>query len=77
MLRLSRSVGNQQKTHGFDQSRPPLSVELHTIVTVVGGETRWAYDLHAVAQSEEELVTLKPVLDAMLRSVYLSTPTVD
>jgi hypothetical protein len=58
-------------------SAPPLSVEIHAIVPVVDGETRWAYDLHAVAPSEEELAVLKPVLDTMLRSMYLSTPTAD
>jgi len=64
-------------TVGAGAWAPALSVELHTVVTVVDGESLWAYDLHAVAQSEEELVTLKPVLDAMLRSMNLSTPTAD
>jgi hypothetical protein len=58
-------------------SAPPLSVEIHAIVTVFDGETQWAYDLHAVAPSEEELVTLEPVLDTMLRSMCLTTPTPD
>ena len=51
---------------------PALSVEMHAIVAVVDGETQWAYDLHAVAPTEEELATLKPVLDRILRSVYLT-----
>ncbi len=54
-----------------------LSVELHTIVTVVDGTTLWAYDLHAVAPTEEDLVTLKPVLDTMLRSMNLITSPPD
>jgi hypothetical protein len=58
-------------------SAPPLSVEIHAIVTVVDGETRWVYDLHAVGPSEEELAALKPVLDTMLGSMYLSAPTAD
>lgn len=56
---------------------PLLSVEIHAIVTVSEGESQWAYDLHAVAPSEGELVTLKPILDRMLRSMHLSPPTPD
>jgi hypothetical protein len=62
---------------GEGAGTPPLSVEVHAIVTVVDGETRWAYDLHAVAPSEEELAALKPVLDRMLRSMYLTAPMPD
>jgi hypothetical protein len=50
-----------------------LSVEIHTILILADGETQWAYDLHAVAPTEEELATLKPVLDTMLGSMYLTT----
>jgi len=56
---------------------PTLSVEIHTILTLTDGETLWAYDLHAVAPTEEELVGLKPVYDTMLRSTYLTTPPRD
>jgi hypothetical protein len=52
-----------------------LSVEMHVIVAVVDGETQWAYDLHAVAPTEEELAALKPVLKAMLGSMHLTTPS--
>lgn len=53
---------------------PALSVEIHTLVTVVDGETLWTYDLHAVAPTEAELATLKPVLDVMLASMRLTIP---
>jgi hypothetical protein len=59
---------------GESTGTPALSVEMHVIVTVVDGETQWAYDLHAVAPTEEELATLKPVLDTMLGSMRLTTP---
>jgi hypothetical protein len=53
-----------------------LSVELHTVVTVVEGEILWAYDLHLVAPTAEEVDVLKPVLGTMLRSMQptISTP---
>jgi hypothetical protein len=56
---------------------PTLSVEIHTVLTLTDGETLSAYDLHAVAPTEEELVALEPVYDTMLRSMYLTTPPRD
>lgn len=53
---------------------PAISVENHMIITVAGGETQWVYDLHAVAPTEEELAALKPVLETMLGSMYLTAP---
>jgi hypothetical protein len=56
---------------------PTLSVEIHTILALTDGKTQWAYDLLAVAPTEEELAALKPVLDTMLGSMYLTTPPPD
>jgi hypothetical protein len=53
---------------------PASSVELHTIIVVADGQTQWAYDLHAVAPTEEELAAEKPILDTMLESMHLTTP---
>ena len=53
---------------------PAVSLEIHMIITVADGETQWAYDLHAVAPTEEELAALKPILDTMLGSMHLTTP---
>jgi hypothetical protein len=62
---------------GSGARAPTLSVEIHTILTLTDGDTLWAYDLHAVAPTEEELVALKPVYDTMLHSMYLTTPPRD
>jgi hypothetical protein len=52
---------------------PAVSVEIHMIIAVADGETQWAYDLHAVAPTEEELAALKPVVDRMLGSMHFTT----
>jgi hypothetical protein len=52
---------------------PILSVEIHTVVTLADGETQWAYDVHTVAPTEEELAAMRPVYDTVLRSLHLST----
>jgi hypothetical protein len=58
---------------GAGAGAPASSVEIHMIIVVADGETQWAYDLHAVAPTEE-LVALKPVLEVMLGSMHLTTP---
>jgi hypothetical protein len=58
---------------GPDSGAPASSIEIHTIVAMVDGETQLAYDLHAIAPTEDLLAALKPVLDGMLGSIHLTT----